>query len=142
MHWPRLGSRSGPCSLRFHNFGTTYGTMPEWPPCVLVVDDERLVVETIAAALDEEYTVSTALTVADAVRQLRETEVTVVLIDCLLPGGDIGEVIASAEARDAGVILMSGDPEQIATYSAPHRPFLAKPFSIEELQRTLQAVLT
>jgi CheY-like chemotaxis protein len=131
------------CSLRFHKRDTTYGTMPEWPPRVLIVDDEHLVVETIAAALDEEYSVSIAGTVADAVRRLRETEFAVVLLDCLLPDGDAREVIAAAEAREAAVILMSGDPEWIETFSADHRLlFLAKPFSMDELQKTLGAVLT
>jgi DNA-binding response OmpR family regulator len=115
--------------------------MPEWPPRVLVVDDERLVVETIAAALDEEYSVLTAGAVADAVRQLRETEFAVVLLDCLLPDGDMGEVIAAAEARDAAVILMSGDPAHIEAFSTGRQLFLAKPFSIEGLQKTLRAVL-
>jgi DNA-binding response OmpR family regulator len=111
--------------------------MPEWPPRVLVVDD--LVVETIAAALDEEYSISTAGTVADAVREVRETEFAVVLLDCLLPGGDTREVIAAAEARDTAVILMSGDPRQID--AADGKPFLAKPFSIEELQKMLRAAV-
>jgi DNA-binding response OmpR family regulator len=111
-------------------------------PGVLVVDDKVLVAETIAAALDDEYGVSTAATGADAVRQLRETGFAAVLLDCLLPDGDTAEVIAAAEAREVPVILMSGDPEQIETYSAEDQPFLAKPFSIEELHKTLRTVLT
>jgi DNA-binding response OmpR family regulator len=109
-------------------------------PHVLVVEDEPLVAEVIAGVLNEEYRVSTAATVADAVWQLRETDFAAVLLDCLLPDGDTTEIIAAAETRKVPVILMSGDPWQIDL--ADGHPFLTKPFSIEELQRTLSAVLT
>jgi DNA-binding response OmpR family regulator len=109
---------------------------------VLVVEDEPLVAETIAIALNEAYSVSVAATVVDAVQQLRETQFAGVLLDCLLPDGDTGEVVAAAEARGVAVILMSGDPQQIESFWAAGHPFLAKPFSIEELQKTLRTVLT
>lgn len=109
---------------------------------LLVVEDEPLVAETIVAVLKDEYEVSTAPTVADAIRQLRDIELNLVLLDCLLPDGDAAEIIAAAEAREVSVILMSGDIEHIATYSAHGLPFLVKPFSIEELLKTLRDVLT
>jgi DNA-binding response OmpR family regulator len=74
----------------------------------LVVEDEPLVAETIVDALEDEYSVSAAATVADAVRQLRDTEVAVVLIDCLLPDGDAAEIIAAGKAREIAIVLMSG----------------------------------
>jgi DNA-binding response OmpR family regulator len=87
---------------------------------------------TIVDALSDEYSVSAAATVADAVRQLRQTELAVVLLDCLLPDGNAAEVIAAPEAREVAIVLMSGNPDQIATYSAGGLPFLSKPFGIEE----------
>jgi DNA-binding response OmpR family regulator len=108
---------------------------------VLVVEDNAFVADLIAGALnDDGYGVATSATVTGAVRELRETEFNAVLLDCLLPDGDTAEVIAAAETREVPVILMSGDPEQIN--SAASLPFLTKPFSIEELLRTLCAVLT
>jgi DNA-binding response OmpR family regulator len=113
--------------------------MPEWPPRVLVVEDEPTVAESIAGALSDGFSVSTAATVADAVRQLRGTDFAAVLLDCMLPDGETTEIIAAAETRKVPVILMSGDPWQID--SADSHLFLTKPFSIEKLQRTLRAVL-
>jgi two-component system, OmpR family, KDP operon response regulator KdpE len=107
----------------------------------LVVEDEPLVAGTIVDALSDEYSVSAAATVADAVRQLRQTELAVVLLDCLLPDGNAAEVIAAPEAREVAIVLMSGNPDQIATYSAGGLPFLSKPFGIEELRKALRAVL-
>jgi CheY-like chemotaxis protein len=112
--------------------------VPEGPH-VLVVEDEPFVAQAIIEALEDEYSVSTAATVAEAVRQVRQTEFALVLLDCLLPDGDSAEIIAAAEAREASIILMSGDVEQ--TYSARGLPFLSKPFSIEELLKTLRDVL-
>jgi DNA-binding response OmpR family regulator len=126
-----------PCGLT--TFLVLYEAMSKRPR-VLVVEDEPLVAEAIAGVLNEEYRVSTAATVADAVWQLRETDFAAVLLDCLLPDGDTTEIIAAAETRKVPVILMSGDPWQINL--ADGHPFLTKPFSIEELQRALSAVLT
>jgi DNA-binding response OmpR family regulator len=109
---------------------------------VLVVEDERLVAETIAGALDDGYTVSVGANVAEAVRSLRETEFAAVLLDYLLPDGDTAEIFGAAEARDMPVVLMSGDPGHIEVFCAESRPFLSKPFSIEELLKTLRSVIT
>ncbi len=68
-------------------------------PRVLVVEDDAFVVEAIVGALDGEYSVATAATVAGAVCQLRETEFGAVLLDCLLPDSDCAEVITAAELR-------------------------------------------
>ena len=62
---------------------------------LLVVEDEPLVAETIVAVLKDEYEVSTAPTVADAIRQLRDIEFNLVLLDCLLPDGDAAEIYRS-----------------------------------------------
>lgn len=114
--------------------------MPECPH-VLVVEDEPLVAESLANALDDAYSAAVANTTAAALLHLQQIPFAAVLLDCLLPQGNTAEIIASAEARGIPVILMSGDPEQIATFSAHGYPFLAKPFSIESLQETLREVL-
>jgi DNA-binding response OmpR family regulator len=69
---------------------------------------------------------------------VRQAEFALVLLDCLLPDGDSAEIIAAAEAREISIILMSGD----VAYSARGLPFLSKPFSIEELLKTLRDVLS
>lgn len=57
----------------------------------------------------------------------------------VLPGGQLDEILAAAEARNVAVILMSGDPTQIEICSELGYPFLAKPFSLDALQQALQA---
>ena len=109
-------------------------------PRVLLVEDEPSVLEIIAALLNDEYSVSTAATVADAIRQLREAEFTVVLLDCSLPNGTATEIIAACETRNVPIVLTSRDLQQRDT--AGGRPYLAKPFTIDALLETLRAVLT
>lgn len=111
-------------------------------PQVLVVEDEPLVAEIIASALDDAYSVTVANTTVGAVHHLRDSPFAAVLLDCLLPDGGVEEIISAAELREVPIILMSGDPQRIETYSAVGRPFLAKPFSIETLQKTLRSVLS
>jgi DNA-binding response OmpR family regulator len=108
---------------------------------ILIVDDDPLVAGLIADILNEYgYSAATTTTVTSAVRELRDNEFAAILLDCLLPNGNCTEVIRAAEAREVPVVLMSGDPTQIDTTTG--FPFLAKPFSIEELERTLRSVLT
>lgn len=58
------------------------------------------------------------------------------LLDCLLPRGKVGDVLAAADEQSIPVVLISGDPNQARAVD-PNRPFLPKPFS----QVTLLAVL-
>jgi len=105
---------------------------------ILLVEDEPLVSETVASALGEAYLVSVAETAAEAERRLTQCTFSAVLLDCLLPGGKAADVIAAADARRIPVVLMSGDPERIEALSEGGRPFLSKPFSIEQLFQALR----
>ena len=58
------------------------------------------------------------------------------LLDCLLPGGSVADLLAAADHRSIPVVLISGDPNQAMAVD-PALPFLPKPFS----QRVLLAVL-
>ncbi|HEX5325892.1 MAG TPA: response regulator [Acetobacteraceae bacterium] len=105
---------------------------------ILVVEDEPLVAETIATALAETYLVVTVETAAAAEPHVRERSTDLLLLDCLLPGGQLGELIAHADAAEIPVVLMSGDLQRIEQLQDGKRPFLSKPFTIDALFAVVQ----
>lgn len=100
---------------------------------VLVVEDDPLVSDIIAAALDDRYVVTVVETSAKALASLREGNIGVMLLDCTLPGGITPELLPMAEQAGAAVVLMSGDPSRGEALSERPRAFLRKPFTISGL---------
>lgn len=108
---------------------------------ILLVEDEVLVAEIVAAVLGEEHDVACVGSAADAASHLRRGETDLVLLDCLLPGGGVDDVIGAAEAAGTPVVLMSGDTEQADELRVGARPFLAKPFALDALLETVRGAL-
>jgi DNA-binding response OmpR family regulator len=108
---------------------------------ILVVEDDPLVSEVIAAAFDDKYRTTVVETAADAIGILRRGGVRLMLLDCTLPGGVSEELIPEADRTGAAVILMSGDPSRMAKLTVQPRPFVLKPFSLAGLIDTVEAVL-
>jgi CheY-like chemotaxis protein len=108
---------------------------------ILVVEDEPLVAETIASALGDKYQVQLAASAAAATDRLQAGRVDLMLLDCLLPGGQLGEVIAQADALQVPLVLMSGDLGRIEALEGGRRPFLGKPFTIDALLATVAKAL-
>lgn len=108
---------------------------------ILVVEDDALVSEVIAAALDDVYPIRVVETSADALDVLRAGGVRLMLLDCTLPGGVDDDLIPEADRRGAVVVLMSGDPGRMATLSDQPRPFVLKPFTLTGLLETVRNVL-
>jgi DNA-binding response OmpR family regulator len=108
---------------------------------ILVVEDDPLVSEVIAAALDDSYSTTMAETTAEALGILRRGGVRLMLLDCTLPDGAGGELIPEADRAGAAVILMSGDPGRMAKLTDQPRPFVLKPFTLAGLLDTIEAVL-
>jgi DNA-binding response OmpR family regulator len=109
---------------------------------ILVVEDDPLVSEVIAAALDEDYSIRVVETSADALGVLRAGGVQLMLLDCTLPGGVDEDLIPEADRKGAVVVLMSGDPGRMATLSDQPRPFVLKPFTLTGLLETVRGVLS
>jgi len=109
---------------------------------ILVVEDQPLVAETIASALGDDYDVVCGAAASDALEVLKRGTSDLVLLDCLLPGGGAGDVIALADRQGVPVVLMSGDIERIDALSDGTRPFLAKPFSMDALMETTRSALS
>jgi DNA-binding NtrC family response regulator len=108
---------------------------------ILVVEDDPLVSEVIAAALDDRYRTTVVETATEATEVLRRGGVRVMLLDCTLPGGISDELIPEADRTGAAVILMSGDPGRMAKLTDQPRPFVLKPFSLAGLIDTVETVL-
>jgi CheY-like chemotaxis protein len=104
---------------------------------ILVVEDDPLVSETILYVLEEHYRVTLASSAYAAASRLRDETFDLVLLDCILPGGGVSDLIAQAERRGSVVVLTSGDPGQIEAQGCGRRPFLAKPFSLNRLLEVL-----
>ncbi len=102
-------------------------------PRILVVEDEQLVAETIASALADQYEVHLAESAGTAIARLQSGGFQLMLLDCLLPGGQLNEVIAQADAIRMPLVLMSGDLGRIEALEGGRRPFLGKPFTIDAL---------
>jgi DNA-binding NtrC family response regulator len=109
---------------------------------ILVVEDDPLVSEVIAAALDDEYPVSVVETASEAMSHLRAGGIRLMLLDCTLPGGVDVDLIPEADRQGAAVILMSGDPGRMTQLTDQPRPFVLKPFTLSSLLDTVRRVLT
>jgi DNA-binding NtrC family response regulator len=94
---------------------------------LLLVEDDRMVRETIVLMLEDDYEVLLSDSIKAALAYLHTPEpapIEVILLDCLLPDGNLP------------VVLISGDPRQ-AEAMDPSRQFLPKPFT----QATLLKIL-
>jgi DNA-binding response OmpR family regulator len=109
---------------------------------VLVVEDDPLVSEVIAAALDDEYVIEVVETSAEALTLLRGGGIRLMLLDCTLPGGVDVELIPEADRLGTAVVLMSGDPGRMAKLTDQPRPFVLKPFTLSGLLETVRGVLS
>lgn len=114
---------------------------------ILVVDDERSVLETYRMLLEDEgYTVSTALTSAEARGKLKEGQFDLMMCDLSLDGKESGfDLIEVAKERTSPVasILVTGYATQEALVRAQQRgiPVLPKPIEIEELLSTISRMV-
>lgn len=100
---------------------------------ILVVEDDPLVAQTIASALEEQYSVHLASTAATAGPQVQAGTIDLMLLDCLLPGGQVDDLMVQADTMRVPLVLMSGDLSRIETLGNGGRPFLGKPFTIDAL---------
>lgn len=108
---------------------------------ILVVEDDPLVSEVVAAALDDDYQTSLVETSAAALDRLSAGGVDLMLLDCTLPGGIDMELIPEADRSGVPVILMSGDPERVEGLAVEPRPFILKPFTLADLLSVVESTI-
>jgi signal transduction histidine kinase/CheY-like chemotaxis protein len=112
---------------------------------ILVVDDEDAVREFLVQALEPRYDVTAAADAAQARAAMEQSGFDVVLLDLRLPdeGGPrlMEWVRAKVPAALPKVVFMTGDthdPEAARFLAGQPNQSLSKPFTIEELTRTLE----
>ncbi len=108
---------------------------------ILVVEDDPLVSEVIAAALGDAYSTTVVETAAEAMALLAGGGFRLMLLDCTLPGGIDAALIPGADRAGVSVILMSGDPGRVAPLTDRPLPFVLKPFTLARLLATVETVL-
>ena len=104
-------------------------------------DATELVSEVLAQALQGSYRAASAGNAAAALERLADRRYDLILLDCLIPGGGADLVIERAGRLGIPVVLMSGVAERAAAASAGRHKFITKPFSIDELLRTVETTL-
>jgi two-component system, OmpR family, response regulator len=106
---------------------------------ILVVDDQTVIADLIAEALSDTYEAVCAPTVEEALEQLLSRDIDLILLDCVLPGGTMWQVMLEADRLGVPVVLMTGDAAQMREIAGGPRPYILKPFSIAQLLDVIDA---
>ena len=110
---------------------------------IAVIDDERLICDLVAAALEEDHggEVHCALNGHDGRALLQSRQFDLALIDGVLPGVP-GLVLADVAANEnIPALMMSGHPDEAMKYDRFGFPYLSKPFGLEALRREAEKVM-
>ena len=107
-------------------------------PSLLVVEDDPELTELLHTALSATYAVECVGDVPDALASLDGRQPDAILLDCLLPGGGVTDILATARALACGVVLMSGLPDALTELANFGYPCLQKPFRIAALLEVLK----
>jgi len=114
---------------------------------ILVVDDERIVLESCRRVLGERFEVNLAESGREALKAMGRETFSLILLDIKMPGTDGMALMRNVKDKwpEIPVIIMSGyvtmeTMEEVAKTDAAR--FLAKPFTPDELLQTVDQVLT
>jgi CheY-like chemotaxis protein len=113
---------------------------------ILVVDDERTIVETIVELLTwDGHSVIAASNGVRALEVIEQKRPDLVLLDFMMPLKDGVETLKSIRGKDdlasLPVIFMTAAPMSIPTDAPRYDLLLVKPFSVEVLREAIQTVL-
>jgi len=113
---------------------------------ILVVDDERIVLESCARVLGDRFEVRLVKSADEAIEAMSREAFSIILLDIKMPGKDGITLMRHAKNRwpDIPVIIMSGyvtneTMKEVAETGAAI--FLAKPFTPDELAEAVDQVL-
>jgi DNA-binding NtrC family response regulator len=110
---------------------------------LLLVEDDKLVRETIALMLEDVFDVAAIDRASAALAWLHDrthAAPVVILLDCLLPEGTPAALLSAADSLRIPVVLISGDPRQSEAH-LPGRRFLMKPFSRGRVLEAIEGAL-
>ncbi|HEX9063483.1 MAG TPA: response regulator transcription factor [Streptosporangiaceae bacterium] len=114
---------------------------------LLVVDDEQFLRDAVAASLRFlGYSVATAEDGSDALRQLRNREFDLVVLDVVLPDTDGFEVVRRLrrDGNHVPVIFLTArdtQADKVAGLTLGGDDYMTKPFGLEELAARIRTVL-
>lgn len=114
--------------------------------CVLVVDDDRAIVQAIALLLEKEgYRVLKACDGMEALRVLAEQPVQLILLDVMMPRMDgLSALLKIRESRNVPVIVLSAKTEEtdkVLGLSMGADDYVSKPFDPQELAARVRSHL-
>jgi two-component system response regulator RegX3 len=120
--------------------------MSERRRTILLVEDERSIIEPLAAALDREgFRTEQAGTVAEALAKAAEVDPDLVLLDLMLPDGSGYEVCRELRSRSSVPIVMlsarGDESDRILGLELGADDYVVKPFSAREVAARIRAVL-
>ncbi len=108
---------------------------------VLVVDDDRMLVEVLSIWLEAEgFTVRRAYNGLQGLAAVNQSKPDLVLADISMPGMDGVHLAWKVRERGVPIILLSAavtPPE-----SLPDVPFIPKPFDLEDVHKLILTTLT
>ena len=112
---------------------------------ILVVDDDTMLAEAVAAGLGRRYAVRCAGTGAEALATICETSFDLILLDQRLPdllGADLLPVIKRFFPATTVVLMTGQGSEEVAIEAlrGGARDYLKKPFSLQELRARVDAL--
>jgi len=113
---------------------------------VLVVDDEVVIAEAIAAVLqDEGYEVAVATNGREGLTRAREMHPDLVLVDMMMPvmgGEEMGRRLREEpDTKATPIVVMSAVHRSLRELSFDHAAFLGKPFDLDTLLDTVADAL-
>ena len=113
---------------------------------VLVVDDEAAILRFLKPALEaNDYEMTSAGTVAEAIKRIAAESPDIVLLDLGLPDGDGKDVIRRArEWSDVPIIVLSArerETEKIEALDLGADDYVNKPFNVGELMARMRTAL-
>ncbi len=113
---------------------------------LLIVDDDRHLLESMRVVFSTTYEVFTALSAEEAEDVLAETEVDVALLDVVLPGKDGVELLQkiSKTHPELPVVMISASPSirpVIQALDLGACDYIRKPFDIDELRLVVERAL-
>ena len=114
---------------------------------ILVIEDNRLLLETVAEFLEgERYVVETAATYADAVGKVADYDYDCILLDVMLPDGNglkLLEELREAGKRGNVIIVSARDAieDKVKGLDLGADDYLAKPFHLAELAARIKSVI-
>ncbi len=118
-------------------------------PQILLIDDEKMLLEAMKRALKKDYRVITANSGVKGLKEARRVKPSLIVLDIMMPGGMDGlatgrELKNDPLLKSIPILYLSGlsDIEtKISSFEIGADDFLTKPFDIRELRLRINAIL-